>query len=107
VLAVLGRGGSPPARGLFSRWGPARGSCSPQGRGRGDSDRARPTGRRAGFTLAAGAIVVAVRPSGTAEEKLTGQARWLAGVVRGREAAALARLVADTGDARPAEVAFT
>lgn len=41
------------------------------------------------------------------QQRLLGAARRLAGEVQTREAAALARLVADSGDARPAEVEFT
>lgn len=50
--------------------------------------------------------VVALRAGGAGGTTLLSAARQLAGVVRAQEAAALARLVADTGETRPADVVF-
>lgn len=61
--------------------------------------------------LSLGAAVIAAvvaRRAGAAEnDTLRSAVRQLAGAVRAQESAALARLVADTGDTRPADVAFT
>jgi hypothetical protein len=53
------------------------------------------------------AAVVALRAGAAESDTLRSAARQLAGAVRAQESAALARLVADTGDTRPADVAFT
>lgn len=50
--------------------------------------------------------IAAVGLGPSAEQRLARTAQELAGAVRAQEAAELARLVADTGDARPAEVGF-
>jgi len=52
------------------------------------------------------AIVVAVRLSPAEGAALAGAARRLAGDVRAQEEAVLTRLVADTGETRPADVGF-
>jgi hypothetical protein len=53
------------------------------------------------------AAVVTLRTGAAESDTLLSAARQLAGAVRAQESAALARLVADTGDTRPADVAFT
>jgi hypothetical protein len=52
------------------------------------------------------AVLMAARPAATAGETLLGAAWQLAGDVRAQEEAELARLVADIGDTRPADVGF-
>lgn len=61
------------------------------------------------LSLAAAVIttVVALRENGTKDTTLLAAARELAGVIRMQESTALSRLVADTGDTRPANVTFT
>jgi hypothetical protein len=51
-------------------------------------------------------IIASFGRGANAEERLARTAHELAGAVRAQETAALARLVADTGDAQPAEVRF-
>ncbi len=59
-----------------------------------------------GLLAAVVAVIIAVRQATAEGERLLSAAQRLAGDVRKQEEAALARLVADTGDPRPADVAF-